>query len=218
MPGSHLLRGVGVALAAILYAVLTHESNLAPAGHTLGAVLAVGPLLILAGLLAWRAPHRYPYLLLCVLTCFLVNRFWPVLTQKIAWINLFQQTSAYTILAAIFGRSLMHGREPLCTRWATVVHGQLPAAVARYTRRVTLAWTVFFVLMSFTLVALFVFAPLHLWSVFANFWALPLVLAMFVAEYIVRRHALGAMKHAGILAGVRAYIDSSRDAAATRQR
>lgn len=218
MRGVYLLRGIGVTVAVISYAVLAYESALAPKGHGLGIVLAFGPLLILAVSFSWRATHRYTWLLLCALACFLAYRYWPVLTQNVVWVSLIEQTSVCTFLAAIFAGSLVAGREPLCTRWATVVHGPLPAAVARYTRRVTVAWTVFFVLMSVTLIVLFVFAPLQLWSAFANFCAVPLVAAMFVGEYMVRGRVLPDMQHASILEGLRAYMDYSRGTAAPRRR
>jgi hypothetical protein len=65
--GVALLRGIGVPFAAIAYAILAHGSNLAPTGRTLGVVLAVGPLLIFAIMLAWHTTYRVPCLLLmCV--------------------------------------------------------------------------------------------------------------------------------------------------------
>jgi uncharacterized membrane protein len=121
-----------------------------------------------------------------VFACFLVSRYWSALTQKFVWSYLIQQAGAHAGLAIMFWRSLVHGRTLLCTRWATVMHGSLPPAVAGYTRNVTSAWTVFFALMTIALNALFVFAPLHVWSAFANFCTFPLIGAMFVAEYMVR--------------------------------
>lgn len=47
-------------------------------------------------------------------------------------------------LAWHFGGTLRPGREPLITRHARVNHGTVPTALARYTRRLTLAWTVVF--------------------------------------------------------------------------
>jgi uncharacterized membrane protein len=216
-PRAALFRGIGVAIIAIAYAVLAHESNVAPGGRAIGVVLAVGPLLILAVVLTWHTKYRIPCLLLCTFACFLVVRYWSLLIERFAWIYLAQQTSAYVVLGAMFGRSLVRGRTPLCTHWATVVHGPLPPAVARYTRSVTSAWTLFFALMTLVLIALFVFAPIQVWSAFANFCAFPLIVAMFVAEYIVRGRVLPDMRHAGILEGARAFLDFPRDAGAPRR-
>lgn len=216
--GTALVRGAVVAVAAIAYAVLAHQSNLAPAGHTLGVVLAAGPPLLLAVLLAWRTAYRVPCLLACALAVVLAYRYWEALTQQLVWISLAPQASAYVALGILFGRSLLRGRTPLCTRWATAVHGPLPPAVVAYTRKVTGAWAVFFGLMTTALIALGLFAPAHVWSAFANFCTFPLIAAMFVAEYIVRGRVLPDMQHAGILEGARAYLESSRDAAAPRGR
>ena len=48
------------------------------------------------------------------------------------------------LLIGVFGRTLLGGREPLITGFARRVHRSLAAGVERYTRRVTLAWCVFF--------------------------------------------------------------------------
>jgi uncharacterized membrane protein len=56
---------------------------------------------------------------------------------------------------------------------------------------------------------LFLFAPLRLWSLFANFCVLPLIGLMFVAEYAVRRRALPQVPRRGILAAVRVYFANS---------
>jgi uncharacterized membrane protein len=77
---------------------------------------------------------------------------------------------------------LATGRVPLCTRWATVVHGPLAPAVTRYTRSVTAAWTLFFALMTTGLIALFLLAPFPAWSAFANFCGFPLIVAMFLGS------------------------------------
>src|SRR6266850_8270 len=56
---------------------------------------------------------------------------------------------------------------------------------------------------------LFLFAPLRIWSLFANFCVLPLIGLMFVAEYAVRRRALPQVPRRGILAAVRVYFANS---------
>jgi len=56
----------------------------------------------------------------------------------------------------------------------------------------------------------FMFAPLRIWSLFANFCVLPLIGLMFIAEYAVRRRALPQLPRRGILAAVRVYFAGSR--------
>src|SRR5258708_63867 len=98
----------------------------------------------------------------------------------------------------------------LCASWCTEVgdsvHGSLTREEVRYARRVTAAWAVFFILITGATFGLFLFAPLRIWSLFANFCVLPLIGLMFVAEYAVRRRALPQVPRRGILAAVRVYF------------
>ena len=212
-----LVRGFTIAAVAIAYAVLAHVSNSTPGASALGVVLATGPLLLVPVMLAWRSRYRLAALLLVVLAGALVYEYWRVLAQYFPWLYLLQQAGAYGLLGLAFGRSLAPARVPLCSEWATTLHGPLRPAVARYTRAVTQAWTLFFALVTIALLALFVFAPLPVWSAFANFCTFPLVVAMFVGEYTVRRRVLPDAQQTGILDGARAFLDSRRDPAAARR-
>jgi len=207
------IRGLGVAAVAIAYAILAHVSNSNPRASALGVVLAVGPLLAFALTPAWRSGYRRSSLFLGALAGLAVYRYWPVLAEHFPWLYLLQQAGAYGLLGLTFGRSLMGGRVPLCTHWATLIQGPLEPAVARYTRNLTAAWTFFFALITTALIVLFVLAPLPVWSAFANFCCLPLIVAMFVGEYLVRGRALPDMHHASILAGARAFLGSAPDTA-----
>jgi uncharacterized membrane protein len=203
------IRGLFVAALAVGYAVLAHLSNSRPNAHALGVLLAVGPLVIMVCGYLWRRGARVPALLVVALAAVVVARFWPMLAEHFPWLYMLQQAGAYGFLGFVFGRSLAAGRVPLCTHWATMVHGSLPSEALRYTRRVTEAWTLFFALMTGALIGLFLLAPLPVWSVFANFCGLPLVVAMFVGEYLARGRALPDMERASIFDGVRAFLGSA---------
>lgn len=203
--------GLAAAAIAIAYAILSHLSNSAPNPGGLGVLLALTPAFLIVVTLAWRSRHRLPILLLCAITAMLVERYWPLLTHHFSWLYLLQQAGAYVLLGLSFGRSLRPGRTPLCTRWATAQHGTLSPAAVRYTRAITLMWTVAFAALTVALIMLFLLAPLPVWSAFANFATLPLIVVLFIVEYAVRGRALPDMQHAGILAGIRAYWDSRRD-------
>ena len=105
-------------------------------------------------------------------------------------VDLLQEGGFYSLMALSFGRSLVGQRVALCTQLADRLHGPLNAQEVLYTRRVTAAWALFFVLIVAATVALFIFSPLRIWSLFANFCVLPLIGLMFVAEYAVRRRVL----------------------------
>ena len=112
-------------------------------------------------------------------------------------------------LGLIFGRSLAAGREPLCTHLATMVRGPLQPPVARYTRQVTVAWTIFFTAMIAASSLLFILAPVAVWSAFANLLSMPLVAAMFIAEYAVRKRVLPDLPRTHVLESLRAYWSAS---------
>lgn len=105
----------------------------------------------------------------------------------------------YSGLLLTFGLTLRPGREALITMLARRMHGPLSGELRRYTRRVTYAWCCFFACQLAASVGLFFFAPLVVWSFFVNILDLPLVAAMFVAEYLFRlcyvpdapRHSVG---------------------------
>lgn len=96
----------------------------------------------------------------------------------------------YGGLLLTFALTLRPGREPLITAMARRLHGAIPSELEIYTRRVTIAWCCFFAAQLTTSVMLFLFAPLVVWSFFVNILDIPLVVAMFAAEYVVRLHCL----------------------------
>jgi uncharacterized membrane protein len=192
-----------------VYAGLSHYSNSVAGGRDLGAALALAPITVVATILAWRtAPPAVAALLYPCLAGLIVG-LWPVLRQNYPLINLVQDSSVYGLLGFTFGRSLMPGRVALCTQLADKEHGPLSAQEVRYTRQVTAAWTVFFCVMTAVSILLFVSAPLRVWSLFVNFCVLPLVGAMFIAEYQVRRRILPGVKRTGLLASLRVYLAAS---------
>lgn len=93
---------------------------------------------------------------------------------------------AYIFLLWLFGRTLSDGREALITQLARGVHGTLTPTMERYTRRLTVAWCMFFALQLMVSALLLAVAPLEGWSLFVNILNGPLVVSMFVGEYVYR--------------------------------
>jgi uncharacterized membrane protein len=79
---------------------------------------------------------------------------------------------------------------PLITAMAHRLHGDISTELAAYTRKVTIAWSVFFAVQLALSVSLFCLAPLTFWSFFVNILDIPLVVLMFAAEYMVRLRCL----------------------------
>jgi len=192
----------------VAYAVLSHYSNSVAKTHDLGVGLAVGPPLIVGLLLLWRWANAAVALIAAAGAAVLLIHDWPLLEQNFADVYLLQEGGFYTLLAVSFGQSLLKGRVPLCTRFADQLHGPLNPQEIVYSRRVTAAWTLLFVALDLLTLSLFEFAPLRVWSFFANFCAVPLMALMFIAEYAVRRRVLPQAQRQGILASVRVYFAS----------
>ena len=201
-------------LAAVLavlvaYSVLSHYSNLNPQAHDLRTLLALAPMLTLGLVLLWRWSGALMALLAAAAAAILLRAFWPQFAQNFPIVYLVQQVGFYSIMAFTFGRSLRKGSVPLCTQLADKVHGPLSALELRYTRKVTLAWVIFFLLNLAASFLLFEFAPLRVWSMFVNFCSLPLILLMFAAEYAVRRRVLPQVQGSGLIATLRVYFADS---------
>jgi uncharacterized membrane protein len=203
------LQLAAVLVVLIAYSVLSHYSNLNPQAHDLRTMLALAPMLALGLVLLWRWNGALTALLAAAATAYLLRAFWPLFAQNFSIVYLVQQVGFYSIMAFTFGRSLRKGRVPLCTHIADTVHGPLSAPELRYTRKVTLAWVIFFLLNVAATFLLFEFAPLRLWSVFVNFCSLPLILLMFAAEYAVRRRVLPQVESSGLIAALRVYFAHS---------
>ena len=211
------LRPVLVAASILAYALLQHYANTTPGTAAFGAALAITPLLLTWLLLASRSAFPHLTLLLAaILAAFVLVGFWAQLERNFPLLFMLQEAGIYLILAFGFGRSLMTGHTALCTQWAQMIHGELSEPVRRYTRTVTLAWTLFFVAISLTSAGLFFLAPVRLWSLFSNFLTLPLAAAMFAIEYEVRRRRLPWMQRASLADTARAYFSTMRGGPATR--
>ena len=203
------LQLAAVILFVVAYAALSHYSNSMANTHDLGVGLAVGPVLVVGLLLLWRWAHSGVAVVAAVAVAALLWQYWSVLESSFTWVYLIQEGGFYSLMAASFGQSLLGDRVPLCTQLADKIHGPLTPRERMYTRRVTAAWALFFILIVVVTVGLFLVAPLRIWSLFANFCVLPLIGFMFVAEYAVRKRALPQVRRRGILAAVRVYFASS---------
>jgi uncharacterized membrane protein len=201
-------------LAAVIaflgaYAGLSHFSNSTAGARDLGVILALAPVLTLSLALVWRWTRPAAAVVAAAALALLLHRYWPVLKGNFPAVYLFQETAFYGLMASSFGRSLGKSRVALCTRFADQIHGPLSPREVLYTRRVTLAWTLFFAAVTVVNLALFNFAASTIWSLFANFCVLPLIGVMFVAEYAVRRRVLPQVPRPGVFAAVRVYFAGS---------
>jgi uncharacterized membrane protein len=112
---------------------------------------------------------------------------------------------AYMSLLWFFGRTLLPGHEPVITRLARTVHGHLPDYITEYTRHVTAAWCVFFAGQIVLSGLLYAFASLAAWSLFVNVLNGPLVVLMFVGEYLWRLYRYPRFQHSSLMEVIRVF-------------
>ena len=203
------------AAGVIAYQVLVYRLIVDQPDGGLGGGLMVAPLLVVAGCVLGRTGRGRVLLAVLIVVGVIGFLLWRAFGASPALLYAVPYLTVYLFLLWLFGRTLRAGRQPLITRLATHVHGELPAEIARYTRRVTWAWCVFFAAMTLASMLLFVFEPLSIWSVFNNLLNLPLVVAMYLGEYAWRLWRYPNFSHASIASVFRAFrnFDFNRPAA-----
>lgn len=202
-------RGLAVACVIVAFALLVHYVNTLGYPTLLGALLALSPLLLITFAFALQMHNKLLSLGLILLV--LVCSWWalPFIEQHTSLIFWCQDIGLMLVLLITFARTLFAGHKPLCVSFAEIIYGgKLPADHERYAHKLTIAWVIFFGLMIVISTVLFFFAPLATWSFFVNFLTLPLVAAMFIAEFLVRRRVLTDLPDGNVLDAVRAYLDS----------
>lgn len=207
-PNGGFVRAALAIAAVAAYQLLAHHAVATPGEHGLGLAMALLPPLAIALAAAVRSPQRAAWLPLWALAAAALWAARTPLARHFEWGLYIEHVSFNLGMALLFGRTLVLGRVPLCTQFAAMIRGALSPAIARYTRRITLAWTLFFVATAAVSTLMFALAPIVAWATFANYVALPLVGAMFVAEHACRRFALPRERHSGMLAAMRAYRQS----------
>jgi uncharacterized membrane protein len=103
----------------------------------------------------------------------------------------------YLALSWVFASTLRSGKEPLISMIARIERGRLTPEVVTYTRRLTLVWALFFAGLAAETIVLARFAPIEVWSLFANVLNDVFTLAFFVLEYAYRRYRFRHLPHPG---------------------
>ena len=118
-------------------------------------------------------------------------------------------TAINLTLLWFFARTLKRGGEALITGFARRFHGTLPLEIEAYTRHATVAWCVFFAA-QLVISGILLCVSLEYWSAFINILAWPLVITMFVGEYVYRITRFRGFAHSSIWEGVRAFAEGAR--------
>lgn len=203
------LRGrLGVALAVVLsvgFAVMAHGALVQAFSPAVGAVVSLVPVALLLWWALRQSRLRFAALMALALIALALALRWEQFERHFPSLFFLEHAGANLLLAIIFGRTLAAGHQPLVTRFARIMHAQLPPEVERYTRKVTVAWTAFFLALFALSCSLYFGGWIEAWSLLANILSPILIGAMFVLEYAVRLRALPHWHRIGVLGSVRAF-------------
>jgi uncharacterized membrane protein len=197
-----------VALAIVLsvsFAALAHFAVVEGVPAGLGALLSLVPVAILVAWAVRRTRNRVAALALAAFAMAAAAFGWETLQRHFPDLFFIEHFGVNLALAILFGHTLARGREPLVTRLARLLHGTLDPRTERYTRGVTLAWTLFFAAMLSASCILYLGHFRAAWSWLAYVANPVLVAAVFVAEYAIRTRVLPDHERVGILGGIRAF-------------
>lgn len=176
------LIGLGLLLAGLLYpfAVYFGMEHFAP--WQFGLLL--GGLWLARALSGKRRPGSLwmagAAMVFCLLLALfdspLLLRWYPVLISS--------------FMLALFGLSLKYG-PPMAERLARLSEPELPEKAVRYTRQVTIAWSVFFLCNGLLAAALTLWAPLSWWTLYNGLIAYGLMGLLFAIEWLLRQRVRG---------------------------
>ena len=202
---TNLLRGTAIGGLAVAWAVFAHRTSVGGASD-FSTALAATPIVIVAAILLRRLGSPLWIASGGLAALSLLAWAWPQLRENVALLYYLEHVGTNLAFAVVFGRTLGAGHEPLITQLARFAHPEgLSPAKLHYTRQVTVAWTGFFVAMAAVSTGLFLLAPAAVWSVFANFLMLPLILAMFAVEHLCRHFVLPVEDRGSIADTIRAF-------------
>lgn len=179
-------------LLLVSYFAVAHIALTSDGGQQWAALIAIIPITMwwLKALFARNASslRRCTILLIGAVGIGLGWWFWSRWVGYAEWVYLLQSVGSMLLMASLFGVSLTMKEGDWVTRLATIIHGgSLPPEIARYTRSVTVAWTIFFLFMAATSMTLFASGQREWWSAFINLFSWPLVAAAFLVEYGIRK-------------------------------
>ena len=207
------------------YALASHFALILPNGQALAAGLAIGVPAVALGVFTFqwvavrlardandargRSGAAVRFSIAGLVAVLPISAFlwtvWPLILANAQALYFAQHVGANALLAWVFGHTLAAGSTPLVVTFARMVHPDLPVEIEAYARKVTVAWTLFFLLTCVISAGLFFGAPLAVWSAFAVLLQWPSVAAFFVGEYLLRRRLFSQFDHASLKQGFDAY-------------
>ena len=176
----------------------------------------IAPMLVAIAVGAWRAGQHALGALATLLVAGLCGQALLGVHMSPQSLYVAQHVGVHGFLAFGFGSTLAAGKTPLITTMARRVHRQFTPAMVVYTRKVTLAWTLYFIGMAIVSLALFAFASFDAWALFANLLTPLAVVVMFGTEYLLRYRLHPEFERTTVADAIRSYLHKAPDATAPR--
>lgn len=195
----------GTVLALLAYGLAAHRFSVVDDRSSASYLFAI---VSIFGVLAFTAILNKAWALLALILAVGTAFgwwFWQRAQLSTTWIYLIQHAGAHGSLAIMFGISLLPGKTPLVTKMASFLHSTHNPARDRYTRQVTWAWTIYFAVVSVASLGLFASGQTLAWSWLVNILPIPMLVTMFVAEFLIRRWRLPDDDPTRLTDGWRAY-------------
>ena len=124
---------------------------------------------------------------------------WQPLLNNVRLVYLADHLGVHTTLCWLFARTLLPGRTPLCTEFASWVHEDMTSPqLLWYTRQVTKAWALFFGWIVLTSVVLFALAEFTTWIAFTTMVGPALTACFFLIENLCRSRFLPPKDRVGL--------------------
>jgi uncharacterized membrane protein len=201
-----LLRNLGVLLLMAAWVVAAHVGSAGWGNADFNTAVAVLPVIAALFMALWRLPQWAWRVAGALAVLGVLAWIWPKLRHNVPLLYYLQHLGIHVALGVFFGKSLLGHGDALITRMARRIFGhELSDRKVRYTRNVTLAWTVFFFANALVSTLLFIFAPPAIWSIHANLLTGPLLGLMFLVEHLWRLCVLPPHERPGIADIVQAY-------------
>ena len=207
-------RYVAAGVAALAYVTASQWLMTRTPPPPWGAVALLTPMLAIVAFGTWRSGQRALSLLALAALAALALK--TGLGDGLAAEHLYlaEHVAIHGFLAFTFGMTLRRGARPLIARLAERVHDGLTPAMERYTRKVTIAWTVYFCAMALLSIAVHALAPFTTWATFANLLTPLALVAMFGGEYVLRYRLHPEFERASLNDMIRAYTQARRSLSA----
>jgi uncharacterized membrane protein len=204
-------RIVAFALAGAAYIAASHWLMTQTEGSAWAVVGVLSPMLVIIAGGAWRSGHRWVGAAAALSLAILCVQALRGVQLSSHVLYLAQHAGINFFLALAFGSTLRPGRTALITAVALRVHGgHLPADQLLYTRSLTRAWVIFFLVIVAVSLALYSFASFEAWAIFANVLTPIATVVMFGGEHLLRYRLHPHFERATAAEAVRAYMRGAK--------